>query len=94
MTSLTGYFATPNGSKYLQQLCRHFAHKIDATCSETEGRCAFDLGVAHLNADDKGLTVRFDLQDPKHIDGAKGVIDSHLVRFAFRENFETMDWDA
>lgn len=94
MTILTGRFATPNASKYLQQLCKHFAHKIQVDYSENHGSCDFELGIAHMTADDENLTIRFDLQGPEHIDKAKGVIDSHLVRFAFRENYTTMVWDG
>ncbi len=28
MQITTGYYASENGSKYLQQLCKHFQHKI------------------------------------------------------------------
>lgn len=34
----TGTFMTPNASKYLQQLCKHFAHKVAVVFDETEGR--------------------------------------------------------
>ncbi|WP_204115219.1 DUF2218 domain-containing protein [Shimia biformata] len=92
MQELTGTFATPNGSKYLQQLCKHFSHKINVEYSETEGVCSFPMGQAFLSADADGLTVRFELEDAETVDRARSVIDSHLARFAFRENFETMAW--
>lgn len=92
--ALTGTFQTPNASKYLGQLCRHFAHKIEVSHADTEGTAHFVFGPAYFTADDTALTVRFDLTDPAAKDAAKGVIDSHLVRFAFREDFKTMRWSA
>lgn len=92
MTTLTGHFTTPNGSKYLAQLCNHFAHKIDATHDGNAGVCHFIMGPAYLNADDTGLTVRFDLIDPDQAEAARNVIDRHLERFAFREDFKAMNW--
>ncbi|WP_299938161.1 DUF2218 domain-containing protein [uncultured Pelagimonas sp.] len=94
MFKLTGTFATQNGPKYLQQLCKHFAHKIDVTHSDTEGTCSFPMGQAVLKADDAGLTIRFELKDQDAVDPARNVIDSHLERFAFRENFKHMTWSA
>jgi uncharacterized protein len=92
MHTLTGKYATPNGSKYLQQLCKHFGHKIEVDFSETEGLCTFEMGKAFLNANEDGLTIRFELLAAEHAQDAKMVIDKHLERFAFRENFEHMDW--
>lgn len=94
MHVITGSFATRNGSKYLQQLCKHFAHKREVEFSETEGTCGFDFGKAYLSADDSGLTVRFELDGTEHTDRAHTVIDKHLQRFAFREDFEGMTWDG
>lgn len=93
MNVTTGTFATPNGARYLQQLCKHFAHKIETRCEPPEGELRFDMGVAYLRADDTGLTVRFELENDDSFEAAQHVIDSHLARFAFREDFSRMDWD-
>ncbi len=89
----TGTLATANGRKYLQQMCKHFAHEGEVAFSETEGSYRFDMGTAYLTADDAGLTVRFELHNDDAFEAAQHVIDSHLERFAFREGFEHMDWD-
>lgn len=36
----TARLETANASKYLQQLCKHFAHKVEVRFDETEGHCA------------------------------------------------------
>ncbi len=90
--NLKGTFETPNASKYLVQLCKHFAHKIEVDYTETEGTAEFPGGVARFHADETALTVDFDLKGPENVPNAKSVIDKHLERFAFRENFAQMTW--
>lgn len=92
MHIITGQYDTENGSKYLQQLCKHFGHKIEVEYSETKGICHFEMGDANLTADADGLTIRFELANAAHISGAKSVIDKHLRKFAFREDFTDMIW--
>jgi hypothetical protein len=92
MTHLTGTFTTPNSSKFLGQLCKHFSHKVEATFDETSGTVQFPFGPAVLSAAEDALSVRFEDLDANAIDSAKHVIDSHLETFAFREKFKQMDW--
>lgn len=92
MHILTGTYSTAHGSKYLQQLCKHFGHKIEVEYDAHQGTCIFELGKAFLTADSSGLAIRFELETAETVPLAKSVIDSHLVKFAFRENFETMTW--
>ena len=42
----TGTFQTPQASKYLQQLCRHFAHKVAVEYDASQGRAALPPGPA------------------------------------------------
>lgn len=98
MPVTTGTFATPNGAKYIRQMCKHFAHEIETRVDETgdggpSGQLRFAMGTAHLSADDTTLTVRFELENDDAFEGAQHVIDEHLERFAFREGFKRMDWD-
>nr|WP_325248517.1 DUF2218 domain-containing protein [Amylibacter sp.] len=92
MAVTTGVFETPNASKYLQQLCKHFGHKVTVTYDAEKGRVDFPFGIAELRASDTALRVTITVTDPELIARARGAIDSHLVSFAFRENFETMTW--
>lgn len=92
MYTTTGSFATANGSKYLQQLCKHFAHKIEVSYEETWGRAVLPFGTAEFTADEAALRVSISTKDPDMIEQARAVIDSHLERFAFREAFTNMDW--
>ncbi|WP_299851433.1 DUF2218 domain-containing protein [uncultured Roseovarius sp.] len=94
MTSLIGYIETPNASKYLQQLCKHFGHKIDVEYDAHRGTAAFVFGEAIMTADEIGLTVRFELEDVRAEEPARHVIDRHLETFAFREKITAMTWQS
>lgn len=90
----TGTFQTSHASKYLQQLCKHFGHKVPATFDEAAGQVDFMFGPAKMQAEPDFLRVEITLADPEDRDRARAVIDSHLERFAFREAFKTMDWQT
>lgn len=94
MLSSTGFFATPNGSRYLQQLCKHFAHKMEVTFDTHSGALQFDDGHVALRADDTGLHATLSAPGAREVIGTRYVIDKHLVIFAWREGFFGMDWQT
>lgn len=80
--------ATPAASRYLQQLCKHFAHKIpETTFNETIGRIPFSLGVCDLDAGAAPETLLLTVvaADGDSLQRLQEVVASHLLRFAFRE---------
>jgi len=85
---------TEPGRKYLVQLCKHFAPKIEVTYSEDHGECRFSCGTAVLDADEQGLKITAIATDPDQLAETESVIERHLVRFAFRENLEALQWQA
>ncbi|PHP26592.1 DUF2218 domain-containing protein [Limimaricola cinnabarinus] len=87
-----GRFRTPNASRYLQQLCKHFAHKVEASYGTHDGRVAMPFGPLRLTATDEELIVRLSVETAEARDRARAVIDDHLARFAHREGFERMAW--
>ncbi|MFD1696095.1 DUF2218 domain-containing protein [Roseibium aestuarii] len=76
---------TAHASKYLQQLCKHFAHKRPVTSTPEEGSITFGVGTCRLTA--AGSALRIDLESTSETDleQLKDVVIRHLVRFAFRE---------
>lgn len=88
----TARYPTPHASKYLQQLCKHFAHKVEVSYDEHRGTAALLSGPAELVADAEGLSVSVTAPDLKGIITARYVIDSHLVTFAHREDFAGLTW--
>lgn len=85
-------FETAKASSYLQQMCKHFAHKVEASFDETQGKVEFSIGIAEFSAYDSRLTIDVQADTDEQLQQTKGVIESHLVRFAFRENLERLDW--
>lgn len=81
----TTRFETANGGKYLQQLCKHFAHKVDVTLSDTRGECRFSCGTSTLTLKDGAIDIRVISNDETGLTDTKAVIEDHLLRFAFRE---------
>ena len=93
MTTTTGRWATPKASQYLQQLCKHFGHKVEVRFDERKGTIAFAEAPVRLVATATELLVAVEATTPETTVRYREVIDSHLKRFAFRDGFETMDWD-
>lgn len=92
MAQAVGTFVTPNGGKYIGQLCKHFAHKVETGFDENSGWAKFPMGSADMSATADLLTITLKVDDPEQIGVVKHIIDSHLVTFAFREGFESMNW--
>lgn len=83
---------TENGWKYLQQLCKHWSHKLDVELGEKSGIVRFSDAVATMSADDQALTVEVEAASDDVLERMKGVVSSHLDRFAFREAPLPFDW--
>jgi uncharacterized protein len=94
MLTSTARWPTPHASRYLQQLCKHFAHKVEVAYDASEGRVALQAGPATLRAEVDALWVQVSAPDLKGIITARYVIDSHLVTFAHREDFPGMSWSV
>lgn len=81
---------TAHASRYLQQLCKHFAHKLpETTFDPTKGRLPFPFGVCDLDTvatpDALALVLRLTADTAEDLERLQSVVASHLERFAFRE---------
>ncbi len=76
----------------MQQLCKHFAHKVPVTFDVREGKCIFTCGTAVLVAEASALRIDVVAEDVEGLAQTKDVIESHLLRFAFREDLSTLAW--
>ena len=83
---------TANASKYIQQLCKHWSHRLEVDLSEQKGVVRFPDAVVALDARPDDLTVTIDAQEKETVERMKGVVASHLDRFAFREAPLKFDW--
>lgn len=94
MQEATTHFATDDGQKYLTQLCKHFAHKIDVEQTSDRAELRFSCGTGYLQATSDGLSIRARSPDDANLADTKSVIESHLLRFAFREEPGSLHWQA
>lgn len=93
---------TVHGSRYLQQLCKHWSHNLAVTFDETHGEVVFPKDArgadwpgdakALFDAEADTLVVRVEASVPEQRDGLEGVVARHLDRFAFREAPLPFDW--
>ncbi|KMO27800.1 2,4-dihydroxyhept-2-ene-1,7-dioic acid aldolase [Methylobacterium variabile] len=88
MTHSRAVVGTAHASRYLQQLCKHWAHKFETEYDATAARIALPLGEARLVASAEALTVDLAVDDPAKLPDFQAVIVRHLERFAFRETLD------
>ena len=85
MAHSTAQVSTEHASKYLQQLCKHWSHKLTVTFDTEKGTVEFPSGD-RLDMVANSKTLSLDLQSgAETIERMEGVVADHLKRFAFRE---------
>ena len=102
MPSSTAIVPTAHASRYLQQLCKHWAHKLAVEFDATQGRVVFPKdgrgadwpadGLFTMAAGDMALTCRVEASVDGQLQGLKGAVERHLNRFAFREGDLPFAW--
>lgn len=91
MAVSTADVATEHGSKYLQQLCKHWSHKMVTEFDPAKGRVDFPSGAQlFLEAGSSNLHLTLEAPDDT-LERMEGVVADHLKRFAFREDL-VFDW--
>ncbi len=79
ITSITEV-TTAKADAYVQQMCKHFAHKVDVTQV-----IRFGFGTGELHAVDGRIVLSAHAEDRLQLERIETVLGSHLERFAFRE---------
>ncbi len=100
--SSTAQVPTASGSRYLQQLCKHWAHNMEVNFDAGSGTVKFPRdargadwpsdGLVTMIAHLETLECRIDASVQGQLDALKGALARHLDRFAFREAPLTFDW--
>ncbi|MHA7777325.1 DUF2218 domain-containing protein [Roseibium sp. M-1] len=88
MFIVTSTARTASASKYLQQLCKHFAHKVPAEWDTETGEVSFPFGHCRMEASPVHLSIRCEADEEQKIARMKLVIDDHLERFAWKEKLK------
>lgn len=77
---------TPHGIAYARRLCKHFAHKIQASVEGSRGEIRFPFGVCTIECDENKMDIRVDVESPDDVDRAERVVGDHLIRMANKDD--------
>ncbi len=91
MTAIFTRYETADASKYLMQLCKHFAHKVPASWDETSAHVSFGPGSCAMTASETELSFVCRADTPDDLQRLIHVVEAHLIRFAWRDSVE-LDW--
>lgn len=104
MLTSTAVVPTTNASRYLQQLCKHWAHNMTVEFDAVHGTVVFPKdargadwpadGLFTMDAAPDALTCRIDASVPGQLEGLKGAVERHLNRFALREGELAFEWQS
>ena len=91
MIASTARIATPNGRRYMTQLCKHWAHKFPVAFDPAHGTIELSLGRTVMDADAEALHIAVTAQDAEALERLEMVVADHIKRFAFREEL-VFEW--
>ena len=84
---------TLSASRYLQQLAKHWSHKMEVSFTAEESTILFPNGsTLEMRADAATLDIILTVPKDGDVARMRDVVASHLDRFAFREAPLTFDW--
>lgn len=100
--SSTASVPTKSASRYLQQVCKHWAHNLAVEFTPERGTIVFPRdgrggpwaadGLVTMESTPDQLICRIDASEPAQLAGLKGALARHIDRFAFREAPLPYDW--
>jgi len=84
---------TLSASRYLQQLAKHWSHKMEVSFTAEEGTITFPNGAQLvMRADSATLDLVLTVPEDGDALRMREVVAGHIDRFAFREAPLTYDW--
>ena len=92
MNTIAARVTTPNGGRYVRQLCKHWSHKLEVEIDGDSGKVTFPSAVTTMAADGDGISIRISGEDREAVERLTDVVARHIDRFAFREDPLTYDW--
>jgi hypothetical protein len=76
----------------MQQLAKHWSHKLEVEFTAERALIRFPTASARMEAGSSALTVTVEAEDMATVERYKGVVATHLDRFAFREAPLSFEW--
>ena len=92
--SFTASVPTERASRYMQQLAKHWAHKLDVHFDSERATVTFPIARLDMVADTETLALTLVPTGDEDISHLKDVVEKHLDRFAFREGELVYDWQS
>ncbi len=92
MLKAVSRFETERASRYLQAMCKHFAHKVQVNYDPERGTAAMPYGKLDMFVRENVLHFEIQAESAELLDRMKYVVDAHIVRFAFREKLAGLQW--
>jgi len=83
---------TENGRRYMQQLLKHWGHKLEVSFDDEKGEVKFPTAFCAMTVESDALLVRLSVDDAAETERMQDVVARHLDRFAFREAPLSFDW--
>lgn len=77
--------ATPNPSRLINRLCKHWGHKFAVQHDEQKGEIQLPTGNCRLQVVEGGLRVVVEAEEPQQLQKLQQVVAEHLERMATGE---------
>lgn len=89
---MTADFPTERAQALLGTMAKHFGHKIPVSLEDDRAELRFEMGVADIAVTPSGLRLELSAQGAEPLERLRGVVESHLLRFAHREDPAPLAW--
>ncbi|MDO5642964.1 MAG: DUF2218 domain-containing protein [Paracoccus sp. (in: a-proteobacteria)] len=89
---LISHMPTERAAQIMATAAKHFAHKAEVVETAETVSITLSAGLAVIALSDGGLSLRIEAADPAQAVRASEVVESHLLRFAHRENPAPLNW--
>ena len=89
---MTADFPTARAAALTGTMAKHFGHKIPVTHDDRQAVLSFEMGQARIEAQDASLHLTLEAPDAAALERLRAVIESHLMRFAHREEPAPPAW--
>lgn len=76
---------TEHASRYLQQLCKHWAHKFVVEFDPSHGSIELPAGRTVLDADASTLRIAVSAEGQPDLERLAKIVEDHIRHFGFRE---------
>ena len=94
-STATGFAACQKPERYIQQVVKHWSHKMATSWDEGDGMGLLPFSEhtnAVLTARKDGIAMTLTTADLEENVRMRGVIERHIDRFAFREAPLSYEW--